>query len=288
MQLTHENSPFELNYSLNCKGTLVDLSTPKVMGILNLTPDSFFDGGRYQEEDRLLKQAEKLLEDGADFLDLGAFSSRPGAKLITESEEAERLIPALKALVKHFPKVLFSIDTYRSSIAKKAVEEGACMINDISGGKFDEQMFATISDLKVPYVMMHIQGKPENMQDKPTYDHVVKELFIYFKSQLDRLHALGVQDVIVDPGFGFGKTLAHNYQILKNMRHFQQLKVPILAGLSRKGMIQKVIQADAQHALNGTTAANVLALLNGANILRVHDAKEAKEAIQIVDYYQKH
>ncbi len=288
MQLTHENSPFELNYSLNCKGTLVDLSTPKVMGILNLTPDSFFDGGRYQEEDRLLKQAEKLLEDGADFLDLGAFSSRPGAKLITESEEAERLIPALKALVKHFPKVLFSIDTYRSSIAKKAVEEGACMINDISGGKFDEQMFATISDLKVPYVMMHIQGKPENMQDKPTYDNVVKELFIYFKSQLDRLHALGVQDVIVDPGFGFGKTLAHNYQILKNMRHFQQLKVPILAGLSRKGMIQKVIQADAQHALNGTTAANVLALLNGANILRVHDAKEAKEAIQIVDYYQKH
>lgn len=287
MQFAHENSPFELNYSLNCKGSLVDLSTPKVMGILNLTPDSFYDGGRYQEEKTLLNQAEKLLEEGADFLDLGAFSSRPGAKLISEQTERERLLPALSSLVKAFPEALFSIDTYRSVIAKAAINEGACMINDISGGKFDSEMFSTIAKLNVPYVMMHMQGKPENMQNKPQYKHVVKELFAFFKAELDKLHALGVKDVILDPGFGFGKSLEHNYQILKNMAYFHQLKTPILAGLSRKGMIQKVIKKEAKEALNGTTAANVLALLNGANILRVHDAKEAKEAIQIVDYYQK-
>lgn len=287
MQSAHENSPFELNYSINCKGSLVDLSTPKVMGILNLTPDSFYDGGRYQVEKNLLQQAEKLLKEGADFLDLGAFSSRPGVKLISEQAERERLLPALGNLVKTFPEALFSIDTYRAAIAKVAVNEGACMINDISGGKFDAEMFSTIAALNVPYVMMHMQGKPENMQDKPQYKHVVKELFAFFKAELDKLHALGIKDVILDPGFGFGKSLEHNYQILKNMAYFHQLKTPILAGLSRKGMIQKVIEKEAKEALNGTTAANVLALLNGANILRVHDANEAKEAIQIVDYYQK-
>lgn len=287
MQLSHENSSFEMNFSLNCHGKLIDLSTPKVMGIINITPDSFYDGGNYLSQSSILKQAEKLLYEGATFLDLGAFSSRPGADLITEKEEIERLAPALQAISKAFPHALLSIDTYRSTVAKMAISEGAHIINDISGGLFDDQMFSTIAELKVPYILMHMKGKPKSMQRETAYQDVVREVFAFFQKQLSLLNQLGVADVILDPGFGFGKSLVDNYTLLKNQSFFRTLNCPLLIGLSRKSMIQKVIETEAAEALNGTTAAHVLALLNGANILRVHDAKEALEAIQIVDFYQK-
>mgnify|MGYP001245140064 CR=1 FL=1 len=287
MQLSHENSSFEMNFSLNCQGKLIDLSTPKVMGIINITPDSFYDGGNYLSQSSILKQAEKLLVEGATFLDLGAFSSRPGADLITEKEEIERLKPALQAISKAFPHALLSIDTYRSTVAKMAISEGAHIINDISGGLFDDQMFSTIAELKVPYILMHMKGKPKSMQRETAYQDVVGEVFAFFQKQLTLLNQLGVADVILDPGFGFGKSLADNYTLLKNQSFFRTLNCPLLIGLSRKSMIQKVIETEAAEALNGTTAAHVLSLLNGANILRVHDAKEALEAIQIVDFYQK-
>ncbi len=266
----------------------MDFSTPKLMGIVNLTPDSFFEGSRFQLKKHLLSKVELMLKEGADIIDLGAFSSRPFAKEITEQLEKERLIAPLKAVLKEFPDAVVSVDTYRSEIAKASVQEGAAMINDISGGDFDPKMFETISELKVPYVLMHMQAKPENMQVDPTYVDVFKEIYFSFSKKLKRLTELLVNDVILDPGFGFGKTLEHNYTLLKNLNHFQNLDCPILVGLSRKGMIQKVIHRDAAEALNGTTAAHVLALMNGANILRVHDLKEAKEAIDIVNSYQKH
>jgi dihydropteroate synthase len=288
MQNQDENSFFRENLSLNFKGDIINFSTAKVMGILNLSPDSFFDGGKFQQEKAILKQVELMLEEGADIIDVGAFSSRPGAKLISEQEEVERLKPALKNIIKAFPNAILSIDTYRSAVAKASIEEGAAIINDISAGNFDDKMFETIADLGVPYILMHMQGKPETMQNQPTYENVSTELFEYFHLKLKQLNALGVNDIILDPGFGFGKSMAHNYTLLKDLSYFQKLNTPILVGLSRKGMIQKVIEKKAEEALNGTTAAHVIALLNGANILRVHDVKEAKEAIQIVDYYQKH
>ena len=286
MQKFNEFSPFQNNYSINLKGFLTDFSTPKVMGIVNLTPDSFFDKSRANEH-TVLKQVETMLEQGADMIDLGAFSSRPNAKLIEEKEERERLLNPLKAIVKEFPEAIISIDTYRSSIAKDVVEEGASMINDISGGDFDEEMFSTIAKLNVPYVLMHIKGTPATMQINPEYNDIFKEVYASFSEKLNQLRQLGVKDVILDVGFGFGKTLEHNYTLLKQLAYFQSLEHPILAGISRKGMIQKLINDSASNALNGTTAAHVLALMNGANILRVHDVKEAKEAIAIVDFYQK-
>lgn len=288
MQPIDENNSFNPNYSIQLKGLLMDFSTPKLMGIVNLTPDSFFEGSRFQLEKHLLSQVELMLKEGADIIDLGAFSSRPFVKEITEQLEKERLIAPLKAVLKEFSDAVVSVDTSRSEIAKASVQEGASMINDISGGDFDSKMFETISELKVPYVLMHMQGKPENMQVDPTYVDVFKEVYFSFSKKLKRLNELLVNDVILDPGFGFGKTLEHNYTLLKNLNHFQNLDCPILVGLSRKGMIQKVIHKDATEALNATTAAHVLALMNGANILRVHDVKEAKEAIDIVNCYQKH
>ncbi len=287
MQLANEFNPFQNNYSINCKGFLMDFSTPKIMGIVNLTPDSFFSGSRFQAEKEILLQVEKMLAEGADIIDLGAFSSRPNSNFISLEEEKERLLSPLKKIIQEFPSALLSVDTYRSEIAKQSIQEGASIINDISGGDLDEKMFQTIAALKVPYMMMHMQGTPKTMQDSPSYTDVFQEVFKSFSGKLEQLNSLGVNDVILDVGFGFGKTLEHNYTLLKKLSYFHALQRPILVGLSRKGMIQKVIGSTAEMALNGTTAANVLALQNGANILRVHDVKEAKEAIQIVDFYQK-
>jgi dihydropteroate synthase len=287
MQLANEFNPFQNNYSINCKGVLMDFSTPKIMGIVNLTPDSFFSESRFQAEKEILLQVEKMLAEGADIIDLGAFSSRPNADFISLEEEQDRLLSPLKSIVKEFPTAVLSVDTYRSEIATQSVQEGASMINDISGGDLDENMFTTIAALKVPYVMMHMKGTPKTMQESPSYTDVFQEIFKSFSTKLKELNRLGVSDVILDVGFGFGKTLVHNYTLLKKLTYFHALQRPILVGLSRKGMIQKVIGATSETALNGTTAAHVLALQNGANILRVHDVKEAKEAIQIVDFYQK-
>jgi dihydropteroate synthase len=288
MQQVNEFRPFQNKYSINCKGVLMDFSTPRIMGIVNLTPDSFFGGSRFQAEKEILSQVEKMLIEGADIIDLGAFSSRPNADLISFEEEKKRLLSPLQNIVHEFPSAVISIDTYRSKVAELSIYEGASIINDISGGDLDESMFETIATLKVPYILMHMQGTPKTMQQNPEYEDVFKEIYKGFSEKLQKITVLGANDVILDVGFGFGKTLKHNYTLLKKLNSFHSLQRPVLAGISRKGMIQKVIHASADDSLNGTTAAHVLALQNGANILRVHDAKAAKEAIQIVSYYQKH
>jgi len=270
-------------YSINCNGTLVDFSSPKVMGILNLTPDSFFDGGKYSSEKDIIIQVEKMISEGATFIDIGAYSSRPGAKSISEEEELNRILPIIKTLVKAFPKIIISIDTFRSNVVKQCVLNGAAIINDISGGNLDKNMFKTIAKLQVPYIIMHMQGNPTNMQLKPTYHNIVQELLFYFSDKIEQLRKLGVNDIITDVGFGFGKTLEHNYQLLHHLQMFQNLDVPTLAGISRKSMLYKPLQIEPKSALNATTSANTIALMNGANILRVHDVKEAMDCIKIVD-----
>lgn len=286
--MEYENTLFKNNYSIQLSGKLMDFSTARLMGILNVTPDSFYDGGKYHsDEKKMLQQVEQMMMDGADMIDLGAFSSRPGSSLISEEEEEERLIPAIKSILKNFPNIILSVDTVRSSIAKKAVNLGASIINDISAGKYDKLMFQTVAELKVPYILMHMKGDPINMQDKAKYEAVYQEIFHFFTTKLNQLNEAGVNDIILDPGYGFGKKIEHNYQLLNQQAGFHQLNCPLMVGVSRKGMIQKVLDITAKDALNGTTAVNVIALLNGANILRVHDVKQAKEAIQIVDYYQK-
>lgn len=268
--------------TINCNGKLVDLSSPKVMGILNITPDSFFDGGKYNNTSSILFQVEKMLTEGATFIDVGAYSSRPGAKQISEEEELNRILPITKLLIKEFPSILISIDTFRSNIAEQCVENGASLINDISAGSLDNNMFSTIAKFQVPYIIMHMQGSPQNMQLNPKYDDIIKDVLFYFSKKLATLHSLGVNDIITDVGFGFGKTIDHNYQLLKNLELFKNLEAPILVGLSRKSMLYKPLNIKPDDALNATTSANTIALLNGANILRVHDVKEAMEAIKIV------
>ncbi|MDY0780273.1 dihydropteroate synthase [Tenacibaculum sp. IB213877] len=272
--------------TINCRGTLINLSTPKVMGILNITPDSFFDGGKYKNEKDILAQVEKMLTDGATFIDVGAYSSRPGATHISEKEELQRIVPVIELLVKNYPEIIISVDTFRSKIAEKTIEAGAAIINDISGGKMDENMFATVAELQVPYIIMHMQGTPQNMQKNPHYENITKELISFFSEQIFKLHQLKVNDIIIDVGFGFGKSLEHNYELLKKLSFFNSLDVPMLAGISRKSMLYKPLNISAQKALNATTVANTIALLNGANILRVHDVKEAMEAIKIVKHIQ--
>ena len=269
--------------TINCNGSLIDLSIPKVMGILNITPDSFYDGGKYKNKSEILIQTEKMLSDGAKFIDIGAYSSRPGAKHISEEEELQRIIPVVKLLIEKFPGILISVDTFRSKVAKETIEIGAALINDISGGKMDENMFKTIAELQVPYILMHMQGTPQNMQKNPSYKNVTKDLISFFAAQIFELRQLQVKDVIIDVGFGFGKTLVHNYQLLKDLALFKSLDTPVLAGISRKSMLYKPLNSSAQEALNATTSANTIALLNGANILRVHDVKEAVEATKIVN-----
>ena len=269
--------------TINCKGNLIDVSSPKVMGILNITPDSFYDGGKYKNESDILFQTEKMLLEGATFIDVGAYSSRPGAAHISENEELSRMIPVVDLLINHFPEIIISVDTFRSKIAKETIENGAAIINDISGGKMDEKMFQTIADLQVPYILMHMLGTPQNMQQNPVYEDVTNEIISFFAAQIYKLHQLKVNDIIIDVGFGFGKTMQHNYEILNNLSLFKILDAPILAGVSRKSMLYKPLKINAYEALNATTVANTIALLNGANILRVHDVKEAMEAIKIVN-----
>jgi len=268
--------------TINCKGKLIDFSTPRVMGILNITPDSFFDGGSYKNESDILSKVEKMLTEGATFIDVGAYSSRPGATHVSEKEELQRIVPVVQLLVENFKDIIISVDTFRSAVAQKTIEAGAAIINDISGGKMDSEMFKTVAKLQVPYIIMHMLGTPQNMQQNPQYDDVTKEVISFFAEQLFNLHQLKVNDVLIDVGFGFGKTIEHNYELLKNLDLFQNLNAPILAGISRKSMLYKPLELTPKTALNATTSANTIALLNGANILRVHDVKEAMEAIKIV------
>lgn len=262
----------------------MDLSKAKVMGILNLTPDSFFDGGQNNSPANAIKKAGELLAEGADFLDLGAYSSRPGAEHISEWEELERLVPVVQAVAKEFPGAILSIDTFRSAVARAAVNEGAHMINDISAGALDEKMFATIAELRVPYILMHMKGTPQTMAQHTDYKNITTEVCYYFSSKIAQLKELGVKDLIVDPGFGFAKTPDQSFELLKNLDYLKITGHPILAGLSRKSMIYKTLGTDAENALNGTIAANTIALMKGANILRVHDVKAARDAITIFEF----
>lgn len=273
--------------SINCNGTLIDLTSPKVMGILNITPDSFFDGGKYKNETEIISQVEKMLAEGATFIDVGAYSSRPGAKHISEQEELERILPVVKTLVKEFPEILISIDTFRGNIAEKCIESGACIINDISAGSIDPTLFKTIAKLQVPYIIMHMQGTPQNMQANPTYKNIVTDILNLFSEKIFELRALGVNDIIADVGFGFGKTIEQNYSLLNNLALFQNLEIPLLTGVSRKSMLYKPLELTPEKALNATTVANTIAVLNGTAILRVHDVKEAVETIKIIELLNK-
>lgn len=268
--------------TLNCNGTLVDLSKPKVLGVLNLTPDSFFDGGHYNQLDAAVNQCEKMLHDGADFIDLGAYSSRPGADDVSEQEELNRLIPVLEVLLKKFPEALFSIDTFRAKVAQEALDLGAHMINDISAGNLDDQMLMTVGKYAVPYIAMHMQGTPQNMQNQPQYQDPFAEISLFFSEKIQACFAAGINDVVLDPGFGFGKKVEHNYHILQRLEHLHQFNVPVLAGVSRKSMIYKVLETTAEEALNGTTVLHTVALMKKAQLLRVHDVKEAKECIRLL------
>lgn len=267
--------------TLNCKGTLVDLTIPKVMGILNLTPDSFYDGGYYKKESEILKQVEKMLSEGATFIDIGAYSSRPSATDIDSIEELERLLPVIHLLIDRFPDILISIDTFRSAVAEPCILAGACMINDISAGKIDANMLPTVAKLNVPYIMMHMKGTPQNMQQNVHYENLVKDILYYFSERLAKAKALGVIDIVVDPGFGFSKTMAQNYELLKHLDIFEILEKPLLVGVSRKSMVYQPLRSSAQEALNGTTVLNTIALQKNASILRVHDVKEAMESIHL-------
>ncbi|HTH57317.1 MAG TPA: dihydropteroate synthase [Cyclobacteriaceae bacterium] len=277
---------FSANKTLNVGGRLVDLSVPKVMGVLNVTPDSFYDGKRYADEKSALDHAEKMLTEGADFIDVGGYSTRPGATAISVEEELNRVLPVIRAVVRKFPNAVVSIDTFRATIAKQAVDAGATMINDVSGGSLDDQMFSTVASLKVPYVLMHMRGDPQTMTRETQYDHLVKDITDFFHTKLFLLHGLGVKDVIVDPGFGFAKTVEQNFELLRKLDHFQLLEKPILAGLSRKSMIWRTLETTPENALNGTTTLNTIALQKGASILRVHDVREAKECIRLTQKYK--
>ncbi len=272
--------------TINCKGKLVDLDTPKIMGILNLTPDSFYDGGKFKNENDILSQVYMMLKNGATFIDIGAYSSRPGAEHISEEEELKRLLPILKSIIKEFPEALISIDTFRSQVAKFGVESGAALINDISAGKLDDNMLPTIAKLQVPYIMMHMKGTPQTMVNETTYNDLIKDILFYFSERLSETRKLGIVDTIIDPGFGFAKTRKQNFEILKNLELFNILDRPLLAGLSRKSMIYKTLNTTASEALNGTSVLNTIALQKGAAILRVHDAKEALECVNLLNQLQ--
>lgn len=267
--------------TINCKGQLIDLSTPKVMGILNITPNSFFDGGKYKNENELLERVQKMLNEGADFIDVGAYSSKPNAEFVSEEEEISRIIPVVNLLQKHFPEIILSIDTFRAGVAKVCIENGAAIINDISAGKLDDKMLETIAEFQVPYIMMHMKGTPQTMQTFTQYDDIIKEMLFYFSERIAAARALGINDLIVDPGFGFAKTLEQNYAVMKKMELFQMLELPLLVGISRKSMIYKTLETNAESALNGTTFLNTIALTKGAKILRVHDVKEAVECVRL-------
>lgn len=269
--------------TINCKGELIDLTSPKVMGILNITPDSFYDGGKHRKEHDILLHVEDMLNEGAAFIDVGAYSSKPNVSYVSEEEELARIVPIVTSILKRFPNILLSIDTFRAKVAKQCIEIGAALINDISAGKLDNTMLATIADLHVPYIMMHMRGTPQNMQSQTDYNNLTKEILFYFSERIAQARGLGIVDVIVDPGFGFAKTKEQNFELLNNLELFKMLELPILAGVSRKSMIYKTLNNSPQEALNGTTVLNTIALQKGANILRVHDVKEAVECIKLVE-----
>ncbi|WP_350294048.1 dihydropteroate synthase [uncultured Croceitalea sp.] len=267
--------------TINCKGKLIDLSKPKVMGVLNLTPDSFYDGGKYKSESKILLQVEKMLLEGASFIDIGAYSSRPGAIHISEEEELRRIVPIVELLLKKNPSILISIDTFRSRIASECISAGATLINDISAGNLDNKMMDTVAQHQVPYIMMHMKGNPQNMKQLATYEDLLKEIIHYFSERVYEARLKKINDIIIDPGFGFAKTVQQNFKLLANIDLLKVLDLPILAGLSRKSMIYKTLDTTPEDALNGTTALHMRALEGGANILRVHDVKEAMECITL-------
>ena len=268
--------------NINCNGKLIDLSTPKVMGILNVTPNSFYDGGKHKEINSIIHQVDKMLSEGADFIDIGAYSSKPSAEFVSEEEEIKRLVPIVKSLVETFPNIILSVDTFRAQVAKASVENGVAMVNDIAAGLLDEKMLETVAELKVPYIMMHMRGNPQTMQSLTDYSDIVKEMIFYFSERIQKARSFGISDIIIDPGFGFAKTLEQNYEVLHKMELFEILELPILVGVSRKSMIYKVLESSPQEALNGTSVLNTIALQKGAKILRVHDVKEAVECIKLV------
>ncbi len=267
--------------TLNCHGNLIDLSVPKIMGIINVTPDSFYDGGKTFSENEILEQAEKMLSEGASFLDIGGYSTRPNADEISEKEEIRRVVEAIEIILKKFPEALISVDTFRSEVAQKAVEAGAAIVNDVSGGTLDTEMYSTVARLKVPYIVMHMRGTPQTMAKLNDYKNVSIEVLKDLSEKIARARAVGINDIIADPGFGFAKTRKQSFEVLSNLEFFQNLGVPILVGVSRKSMIYKTLETSAQNALNGTTSLNTIALLKGASILRVHDVKEAVECVKL-------
>ena len=270
--------------TINLNGRLIDLTKPVVMGIINVTPDSFFDGGKYKTEKKIIKRAEEILEQGGTIIDIGAVTTKPGADGISTKEELDRLLPAVKAVKKAFPEAFISIDTYRSWVALKVMEDcGPCMVNDVSGGNFDVHMFDTIGKLGVPYILMHMQGTPLKMQENPVYDDIIRDISMFFTDAVKKLNRAGVKDVIIDPGFGFGKTLAHNYELMNRLDSFKVFQLPVMVGISRKSMIYKLLSTKPEDAINGTSVANTLALMGGADILRVHDVREAVEAVRIIN-----
>ncbi len=275
--LTHFKS-----YSIKLNGRLYTIDQPKVMGILNTTHDSFFDGGKYHTIDSALSRVEVMLEEGADMIDVGGQSTRPGADMITLSEELQRTVPVIEAIHRRFPDLIISIDTFKADVARKAVEAGAGIINDVSAGDDDVEMLNTVAELQVPYIAMHKQGNPKTMQQDPQYKDVLLDILEYFSQKTELFRSMGIQNVIIDPGFGFGKTVEHNYRLMKNLKLFHSFERPVLVGVSRKSMICKLLKVDPKDALNGSTVLHTIALLQGAHIIRVHDVKEAREAVKIV------
>ena len=267
--------------TINCKGQLIDLSTPKIMGILNVTPNSFFDGGRYKSDSDILLKVEKMLNDGATFIDIGAYSSKPKAEFVSVEEELQRIVPIVQLILENFPGTLISIDTFRSEVAKVCIENGAAIINDISAGNLDDKMLETIAKCNVPYIMMHMRGTPETMQTMTHYENIIKEMLFYFSEKVAQARSFGINDIVIDPGFGFAKTLEQNYEVLQKLELFNMLELPILVGFSRKSMVYKSLNSNAEEALNGTTVLNTIALAKGAKILRVHDVKEAMECVTL-------
>lgn len=267
--------------TINCNGKLLDLTTPKVMGILNITPDSFYDGGKYNNPASIVQQVERMLKEGASLIDIGAYSSKPGAKDVSEDEELHRILPIVNLILNEFPHAVLSIDTFRSRVAKKCLQVGAAMVNDISGGYLDHKMMATVAEFQVPFIAMHMRGTPQTMKSMTTYDDMLKEVLFYFSEIIEKTRDLKINDLVLDPGFGFAKTMEQNYRLLQHLDLFKNLKRPILAGVSRKSMIYKILRCTPEKALNGTTALHMAALERGANILRAHDVQEAMECIRL-------
>ena len=279
-----QNKVFSSNKTLNLGGRLIPLDTPKIMGILNVTPDSFYDGGKFPDEKEILKHVERMLADGADFIDVGGYSSRPGAEDIQIGEEVKRSIPVIKAIIKSFPESFISIDTFRTEVARQAIEEGAVMVNDISGGELDQGMFDLVASHHIPYVLMHMRGAPQTMNSMTSYENLLQEIIQYFQSKLNQLHALGLSDVVIDPGFGFAKTVEQNFELLNQLDSLKILNQPLMVGLSRKSMIWRTLGTTSENALNGTTVLNTVALLKGASILRIHDVKEGVEVVKLINF----